>query len=160
MFEMKQLKTKSYLDGEGNKCWEITTPDGEVFDAQPAGQKYLCCGLKGTLKTIKEAIVANEIGIGDETPHSDCEENERPTEQHRALWEHMSLGALLITNVGPVACSRDPKIMESLDGAGWLLKGDDLIGKDHPIDMDKLKRELERYVPIGETDATSENLSS
>lgn len=147
---IKQLKTKSYMDGD-LKCWTITTPDGEVFDCQPVGQRYICCGFKGTLKAIKESIVDGGISLMDVVLGIEDEYEEHLVKQSetvvRDLWECVPLGALLIEHLGVEKCLNDPQIMESLGGEGWLLEGDDLDDAPHPIDMSRVTRAFARYQP-------------
>jgi hypothetical protein len=142
MIEMKQLKTKSYMDC-GWKCWTITTPDGDTFDCQPHGQRYTCGDSKPmTLKQIKQSIIDGiEYPIGE----PEDTEAEQQEEYFRELWDCVSLGALLIDRLGVDACEADPQIMESLNCAGWLLRGADLIGSTTSIDVGRVRRELDKH---------------
>lgn len=151
MLTLKQLKTKSYLDGD-KKCWTITTPDGEEFDCQPAGQRYTCDGVEGgeqrqTIKEIKLKIVNGDVLLPAEDDDELEEGEERAEPTTRALWECVPLGALLIDRLGADACEADLQVMESLDSGGWLLKDGDLMESDTPIDMAKVRRAFDRYMP-------------
>ena len=158
--DIKQLKTKSYMDGE-TKCFTITTPDGEQYDCQPSGQKWICCGFKSTLKNIKQAIVNDDItssGMEIEDEYAEHLAAEVKVEETRDLWEHVGLGALLIVHLGPEKCLAEPQIMESLDANGWLLKGDDLTDTNQPFDMDQVQRAFIRYQPpLGTTDVDADD---
>lgn len=134
------MKTKGYLNSDGLKNFTITY-QGEEFDCERSGQRFVCRGFKGTIKAIKAEIEAGNLDeVEDEFEDDTVEEFKTADDYETELgcqpeYQCIDPCALLIR----YGDTSNREVIHTLDMLGWL--EDDGV----TIDNGRAQREIDRY---------------
>lgn len=128
------MKTTGKLRDDGSKDYSIHH-NGTTYKAVRSGSLFLCNGMKGTLKEIKESIAAGSLD--DQKPEPQA------VQQMSGTWDSVHPCALLVLLTDPVSLTSGitdevyKEVSRTLDNYGWKFDG--------VPDVERAEREMDRF---------------
>ncbi len=114
------MKTTGKLRDDGSKDYSIHH-NGTTYKAVRSGSLFLCNGMKGTLKQIKESIADGSL------------DNQKPeaqsVQQMQGTWDSVHPCALLVILTDPIAMTKGvspafyKEVKRTLNNYGWTVDG-------------------------------------
>lgn len=136
------MKVKGIKRDDGKKDYQISH-ENKSYTAVRNGSLFLCNGMKGTLKEIKDYIASCPTESG---PSEEDELETQGVHQGYSTWDCVNPCALLVLLTDPMTVTRGvpdqvyKEVSRTLDNYGWKIDGQP--------DTSRADREMSRFKSI------------